>query len=142
MREALDAVNAIVGQLASAIRGASALALIASILVLSGALAAGHRARVYEAVVLKTLGATRPRLLLAFVLEYGIIGLATAAFGFAAGALSAYVIVTTIMQLEFTMLWTSALLAVVVGSRSLYSLGWRRHGVFLARSLRLFLRNL
>ncbi len=115
VRDALQAVNDIVGQLATAIRGASVIALIASILVLSGALAAGHRARVYEAVVLKTLGATRPRLLLAFVLEYGIIGLATAVFGFAAGVMSAWIIVTMIMDLEFVILWQSALLAVFVG---------------------------
>jgi putative ABC transport system permease protein len=115
VRDALQAVNDIVGQLATAIRGASAIALVASILVLSGALAAGHRARVYEAVVLKTLGATRRRLLLAFVLEYGLIGLATAAFGFAAGTLSAYIIVTQIMELDFAMFWMAALLAVVIG---------------------------
>jgi putative ABC transport system permease protein len=115
VRDALEAVNTLVGQLATAIRGAATIALIASVLVLSGALAAGHRARVYEAVVLKTLGATRPRLLLAFVLEYGIIGLATAAFGFAAGVLSAYIIITNIMEIEFAMLWPVALLAVVVG---------------------------
>jgi len=35
-------------------------------------------------VVLKVLGATRWRLLLAFVLEYGLLGLATAIFGVAA----------------------------------------------------------
>jgi putative ABC transport system permease protein len=129
VRDALQAVNDIVGQLATAIRGASAIALIASILVLSGALAAGHRARVYEAVVLKTLGATRSRLLLAFVLEYGIIGLATATFGFAAGTMSAYIIVTEIMDLEFAMLWQAALLAVVVGLSVTIMLGllqtWR-----------------
>ena len=43
----------------SAIRGASAITLVAAVLVLGGALAAGHRHRVYDAVVLKTLGATR-----------------------------------------------------------------------------------
>ncbi len=42
-----------------AIRGASAITLIAAALVLGGALAAGHRHRVYDAVILKTLGATR-----------------------------------------------------------------------------------
>ena len=45
-----------------AIRGASALTLLIAVLVLGGALAAGHRHRVYDAVVLKTLGATRGRL--------------------------------------------------------------------------------
>ena len=47
-------------------------------LVLAGALATGHRHRVYDAVVLKMLGATRWRLLAAYALEYLLIGLATA----------------------------------------------------------------
>ena len=44
-------------------RGASLITLLAAVLVLGGALAAGHRHRVYDAVILKTLGATRGRLL-------------------------------------------------------------------------------
>ena len=63
VKDALDALNDVVSQLVMAIRGASSIALIASLLVLAGALAAGHRARLYDAVVLKTLGATRARLL-------------------------------------------------------------------------------
>ena len=59
VKDALEAVNDVVSQLVMAIRGASSIALIASLLVLAGALAAGHRARLYDAVVLKTLGATR-----------------------------------------------------------------------------------
>ncbi len=70
-----------VGQLAMAIRGASAIALVASLLVLAGALAAGHRARLYDAVVLKTLGATRGAAALGLALEYGMLGIATAVFG-------------------------------------------------------------
>ena len=58
VKDALEAVNDVVAQLVTAIRGASAIALVASLLVLAGALAAGHRARLYDAVVLKTLGAT------------------------------------------------------------------------------------
>ena len=118
VRDALEAVNDIVGQLVIAIRGASAIALAASILVLAGALAAGHRARLYDAVVLKTLGATRVKLLGAYALEYGALGLATAIFGLIAGGLAGWVIVTRIMRLEFVFIWqgplTAALLAVVV----------------------------
>ena len=50
------------------------MTLIAAVLVLGGALAAGHRHRVYDAVVLKTLGATRGRLLAAYALEYLLLG--------------------------------------------------------------------
>ena len=85
VKDALDAVSGVVSQLATAIRGAASVALAASVLVLAGALAAGQEARLYDAVVLKTLGATRARLLAAFLLEYGILGLATAIFGVAAG---------------------------------------------------------
>jgi len=77
---------------------------VASVLVLAGALAAGHRARLYDAVVLKVLGATRWRLLLAFVLEYGLLGLATAIFGVAAGTGAAALIVTQMMDFPFVFL--------------------------------------
>ncbi len=53
-----------------ALRGASSITLIAAALVLGGALAAGQRFRIYDAVVLKTLGATRGRLIAAYALEY------------------------------------------------------------------------
>ena len=89
VREALDAVAKVVLDLTLAIRGASTITLIAAVLVLAGALATGHRHRVYDAVVLKMLGATRWRLLAAYALEYLLIGLATAIVGVAAGSLAA-----------------------------------------------------
>ncbi|WP_244631128.1 ABC transporter permease [Aureimonas sp. ME7] len=101
VKDALDAVNALVAQLALAIRAAAAVALVASVLVLSGALAAGNRARVHDAVVLKTLGATRATLIRAYVTEYMSLGAATAVFAIAAGALAAWYVVARIMQLPF-----------------------------------------
>ena len=80
VRDAIESVNAIVAELALAVRVAASLALIVSMLVLGGALAAGHRQRRQDAVILKTLGATRPVLLSAFSLEYGLLGIATALF--------------------------------------------------------------
>ena len=103
VKDALDAVNAVVAQLVFAIRIASGVALLSSLLVLAGALAAGHRARLYDAVVLKTLGATRGKLLSAYLVEYGLLGLATAIFGVAAGTLAAWYVVTGVMKLEFSL---------------------------------------
>jgi len=99
VKDALDIVNQIVGQLAVAIRAAAGVALVASVLVLSGALAAGNRARVHDAVVLKTLGATRRTLITAFSLEYTIIGLATAVFALFAGGVAAWFVIARIMGL-------------------------------------------
>lgn len=99
VKDALDVVNRLVGQLGTAIRVAASVALIASVLVLSGALAAGNRARIHDAVVLKTLGATRRTLIAAFSLEYMLIGLATAIFALAAGGIAAWFVVARIMTL-------------------------------------------
>src|SRR5262249_455805 len=76
VKDALDAVDALVGKLILALRAASAITLVAAALVLGGALAASQRFRIYDAVVLKTLGATRAQLTTAYALEYSLIGLA------------------------------------------------------------------
>ena len=104
VKDALDAVGGIVRNLTMAVRGASLLALVAAVLVLGGALAAGHRHKVYDAVVLKTLGATRGRLIGAYALEYLLLGAATALFGVAAGSAAAWMVVTEVMNLPFVWL--------------------------------------
>ena len=104
VKDALDVVNRIVGQLGTAIRAAASVALVASVLVLAGALAAGNRARIHDAVVLKTLGATRRTLIAAFSLEYMLIGLATAIFALAAGGIAAWFVVARIMTLPSSFL--------------------------------------
>lgn len=101
VKDALTTVSAVVENLAFAIRVASGVTLLASVLVLAGALAAGHKRRVYEAVVLKTLGATRVRLIAAFAAEYAILGAVTAAFGLAVGSLAAWGVTSKIMNVTF-----------------------------------------
>jgi putative ABC transport system permease protein len=102
VKDALDAIGAIIQNLVLAIRGASGLTLLVAALVLGGALAAGHRHRVYDAVILKTLGATRGRLLGAYTIEYLLLGAATAIFGVLSGSLTGWLIVTELMHLRFT----------------------------------------
>ncbi|MEI8150124.1 MAG: FtsX-like permease family protein [Hyphomicrobiales bacterium] len=104
VKDAIEAVGGIVRNLVMAVRGASMVALIAAMLVLGGALAAGHSYRVYDAVVLKTLGATRGRLIGAYALEYLLLGTATALFGVFAGSIAAWLVVTRVMSLTFAWL--------------------------------------
>ncbi|MDP9810562.1 putative ABC transport system permease protein [Rhizobium tibeticum] len=99
VKDAIDIVNTLVAQLATAIRAAASVALIASVLVLAGALAAGNRARTHDAVVLKTLGATRRMLIRAFCYEYLILGAATAVFALFAGGVAAWFITARIMRI-------------------------------------------
>jgi putative ABC transport system permease protein len=130
VREALETIGTVVTNLVLAIRGASAVTLVSAVLVLGGALAAGHRHRVYDAVILKTLGATRGRLLGAYALEYLLIGLATAIFGVVAGSIAAWLIVTRLMTLSFV--WQAGSAAGVVASALIVTVGLGLAGTLLA----------
>ncbi|WP_407157533.1 ABC transporter permease [Bradyrhizobium sp. STM 3557] len=130
VREVMETVGTMVSNLVLAIRGASAVTLVSAILVLGGALAAGHRHRVYDAVILKTLGATRLRLLGAYALEYLLIGLATAAFGVFAGSVAAWLIVTRLMTLSFA--WQAGSAAIVVVAALIVTVSLGLIGTLLA----------
>ncbi len=118
IKDALDTINGLMTQIGWGIRAASSITLVASILVLGGALAAGHRHRIYDAVIFKTLGATRRTLLTAYAMEYLMLGLATALFGVLAGTAAAYVVVTQVMAFDFVVMPAvavgGALIALVV----------------------------
>ncbi|KAA9361177.1 ABC transporter permease [Ochrobactrum quorumnocens] len=112
--DALDVANDLISQLATAIRAAASIALAASVLVLGGALAAGNRARVHDAVVLKTLGATRGTLIAAYIVEYMLLGLATAVFALVAGSAAGWYVVVEVMKLKAQFLPDVALMTVAV----------------------------
>lgn len=140
VKDALDVVNRLVGELGTAVRAAASVALLASVLVLAGALAAGNRARIHDAVVFKTLGATRRTLIAAYSLEYMLIGAATAVFALAAGGVAAWFVVARVMKLPWHFSPEVALLTVVVALGVTIGLGlagtWRVLGQKAAPVLR------
>jgi putative ABC transport system permease protein len=73
-------------------------------LVLAGAIAAGQRRRIYDAVVLKIVGARRGDILRAFVIEFAIVGLASAVLAGLFGCAAAYLILTRVMHTSWLFL--------------------------------------
>ncbi len=142
VKDVLATVNDLVGSLTLAIRAAASIALAASVLVLAGALASGHRRRVYDAVLLKTFGATRARVLLAFALEYAALGFLTAIFALMAGAAAAWGVLTGIMDVPVDLNPWVAMGAVAVAL--LLTIGFGLLGTFRALSAKAapVLRNL
>jgi putative ABC transport system permease protein len=140
VREALATIEALTAKLALAIRAASGVALASAAIVLAGALAASRRARIADAVILKILGATRPRLIAAFLVEYAVLGLFAALFGAAAGAAAAYAIVVWVMGFDFAFVAGPTLAAVAAGLALTVALGmvgaWRILGEKPAAFLR------
>jgi len=104
VKEAIELFDNLMGQISTAIRAASGVTLAAGLIVLAGAIAAGHRRRVRESVILKVLGATRRQVLKIQAIEFALLGVATAIVAAIAGSLTAWAIITFVMQGEFSLL--------------------------------------
>ena len=104
VKEALETASGIIENIGLAVRAMSVVTLLAGILVLAGAMAAGHRARVYDAVVMKVLGATRLRVLTAFMLEYMLMGAGAALIAALVGTVASWALVVGAMQAEWVFL--------------------------------------
>ena len=102
VRDAIEQFNAIFQKIMTAVRVAGGVTLLAGALVLAGALATAQRRRIVEAVILKTIGATRRQILSAHAVEYALLALVSALVATALGALAAYVAVTRLMDISFT----------------------------------------
>lgn len=141
VKEALAQAAATLEDIALAITATAAVTLVSGGLVLAGAVAAGQRRRLYESVVLKVLGATRGRLTGAFLLEFGLLGLGTSLVALVFGAIAAWAVCRTVMEIEFVLLpWRAGglLLAAVTATLLLGFLGtWRA----LSQKAAPFLRN-
>ncbi|MGF1595147.1 MAG: ABC transporter permease [Kiloniellaceae bacterium] len=140
VKEALEQVGALIAQIAVAVRAIAGVALVAGVLVLAGAVAAGHHRRVYDAVVLKVLGATRRSVAQTFLLEYGLLGLVTAAIASVIGTAVAWLVLTEVMKSDFVFLpqavITTALAATAITVGFGFAGTWRALGQKSAPLLR------
>ena len=140
VREALAAVNRIVGMIGNAVRLTALITLAAGTLVLGGVLAAGHHRRVYDAVVLKVLGATRGTITRAFLIEHGVLGVLSAVSAGALGTLAAFFLVTRLMKTDWVFLPAPLAWTVVLATLLTLTLGfagtWRALGAKPAPFLR------
>ncbi len=88
----LRAFSGLLGEIGTAVNAMGLIALLAGVLVLASAIAAEQESRIAEAVVLKTLGASRAQIRRAWAYEFaiagGFAGLAAALLGTLAAALT------------------------------------------------------
>ena len=114
VKDAIAQVDTLLQQLASGIGAASLVTILAGLLVLAGTIAAGARTRLYDATVLKVVGATRTQIALVYVVEYGVLGLATGVIALCAGSLAAFVAAREVLNIGFVF-DTKAILLTVLG---------------------------
>ncbi len=101
VRDIIATVGALFGQLATAVAAAAAVAIVAGIAVLVGAVLAARQARVYDAVLLKLLGATRRQILLVQALEYALLAAIVSLVALSIGVAAGYYVVTGLFDLPW-----------------------------------------
>jgi len=123
VKEALAQVGELLAALARGIAIASLVTIFAGVLVLAGAIAAGHRARLYDAVVLKVLGATRGRLGIVYAVEYGLLGALAGLAALIAGTLAAWAIAAFVLDVPLVFAGRAVAFTIAGGALGTLVLG-------------------
>ena len=141
VRDALEQVAGLLARIGTAMSATASLTLAAGALVLAGAVAAGPRRRVRDAVVLKTVGATRRQIRRAFLVEFGLLGATAGIIAAVVGTAAAWGVVRYILAADWVFL--PGTLAVVVLACTALTLAFGYAGTALALRARPapYLRN-
>jgi putative ABC transport system permease protein len=123
VKEALAQVGEMLAVLARGVEVASLVTILAGILVLAGAVAAGHRARLYDAVLLKVLGATRARLAAVYAVEYGTLGALAGLAALAAGTAASWAVARFVLDIPLVFAGNAVVFTVVGGAVGTLVLG-------------------
>jgi putative ABC transport system permease protein len=123
VKDAIAQVNGLLQQLSDGVRAASLVTILAGLLVLAGAIAAGQRARLYDSTVMKVLGATRRQIAAIYAIEYGIIGLATGLIALGAGTAAADAITQRVFAVPFDFDIAAVLTTVLGGTMATLGFG-------------------
>ena len=114
----LEVVRQVILQITYVIQFLAAFSIFAGIVILASAIAGTRFRRIREVVVLKTLGATRPRIAAIFSIEFAVLGLVAALVGLAFANITAKVVLHYVLKIDyhfqplltfFTLLLTAAL---------------------------------
>ena len=116
VKDVVETVSNMLGQLSVAVRSAASVAILAGIAVLVGALAASRRARIYDSVILKLLGASRARILAAQAMEFAALALVVSAVAFLLGAASGWYVVVKVLELDWAPDWSVVALTLAAGA--------------------------
>lgn len=141
VREALDAVNGLIGSIGHGIRAAGAITVVAGLLVLAGAMAADRQRRSYDAVVFKVLGASRTRLARLYLAEYGLLGLATGILATGIGAAASWAVTEFVMATDWVFLPGAAAGVVILAVGITIVVGFAGTWRVLGRKAAPYLRN-
>jgi putative ABC transport system permease protein len=136
----LEKLTELMERIADAVRLTAGITVLAGALVLGGAIAGGQHRRLYDAVILKVLGARRRNVLASLFLEYLFLAVST---GFAAaimGSVAGWAVLTKVMRIDWAPVPETVLTTTLVASLFIIGMAlagtWRVLGQKAAPMLR------
>ena len=116
VRDQVERVATALGDLGSATRWAALAVLITGLAVLIGAAAASADRQVREAAILRTLGASRSRVLSSFALRALLLGAAAGLVALFWGSATAWAVSTYVFDAEFKLAPAAAFITITAGA--------------------------
>ena len=132
VREAVATATNILDLLGGAIRLTALVTLMSGIAVLAGTVASSEAQRLSDSIILKVLGARRKDILIAWLLEYALLGLLTALCASVIGTAASAALISGFLRADFYADLTVIASTAIIGAAATCLLGlfgaWRSLG--------------
>jgi putative ABC transport system permease protein len=126
LADVLERIESVVDQITFVVRFLAGFSIFAGLMILASSIAGTRYRRMREAVVLKTLGATRMRIVYTFGVEFCALGLLAGSVGVVFANLLTRVLLHSVFKLEagFYVDWRATLIALAGTAALATATGW------------------
>lgn len=121
--DVLDRIESVVDQITFVVRFLAGFSILAGLMILASSIASSRFRRMRETVVLKTLGATRGRIVRTFSVEFSVLGLLAGAVGVIFANILTRILLHK-LGVAFHMNWAATLAALVGTAALATATGW------------------
>jgi putative ABC transport system permease protein len=121
--DVLERIESVVDQITLVVRLLAGFSILAGLMILASSIASTRFRRMQEAVVLKTLGATRMRIVRTFSVEFSVLGLLAGAVGVVFANLLTRTLLKR-LEVDFYFEWSATLFALTGTAVLATATGW------------------
>jgi putative ABC transport system permease protein len=123
LADVLERIESVVNQITFVVRFLAGFSILAGLMILASSIASTRFRRMREAVVLKTLGATRMRIVRTFSVEFSVLGLLAGAVGVVFANILTRLLLHR-LEVKFHIEWGATAAALVGTSLLATATGW------------------
>jgi putative ABC transport system permease protein len=121
--DVLDRIESVVNQITFVVRFLAGFSILAGLMILASSIASARFRRMREAVVLKTLGATRMRIVRTFSVEFSFLGLLAGSVGVVFANILTRILLRR-LEVAFHLDWNATLFSLVGTAILATATGW------------------